>query len=216
MKIEDVFSFIVRDIHTVVAATADEDGLPVTCAIDIMDWDGSGLYFLTARGKSFYRRLMARPYVSFTGIQGEDTIHRRAVTVRGSVRPESSSVLARLIERNAYMREIYPTERSREALEAFCIHSGTAEWFDLFKKPIERFVLGFGGDEKAGADGGGIMSVVRAYPAGNVLQSAPRTVFNWPRRPQQSCRNTALCAATAPPSAPSAQFQGGEWHGGCG
>lgn len=32
-------------------------GLPVTCAIDMMDSDGNSLYFLTAKGKSFYERL---------------------------------------------------------------------------------------------------------------------------------------------------------------
>lgn len=206
MTVEKVFEFVVRDIHTVVAATADEDGLPVTCAIDIMDWDGNGLYFLTARGKSFYRRLMARPYVSFTGIQGEDTIHRRAVTVRGSVRPESSSVLARLIERNAYMREIYPTERSREALEALCIHSGTAEWFDLFKKPIERFVLAFGGDEKAGADGGYYVGSsciscgqCLAVCPQNCIQLAPSgaTIV------QEHCLMCGNCAAVCPVGAVS-------------
>lgn len=146
MTIEQVFSFIVNDVHTVVAATS-QGGLPVTCAIDIMDWDNGGLYFLTARGKGFYRRLKDVPYISFTGVKGEDTMHRVAVTVRGQVRPESSEVLARLIEKNAYMREIYPTVSSRRALEAFCIYSGEAEWFDLSQKPIVRFGLSFGGGQ---------------------------------------------------------------------
>lgn len=48
-----------REIHTAVAATIDTDGLPVTCAVDIMDADEGGLYFLTARGKGFYGRLKA-------------------------------------------------------------------------------------------------------------------------------------------------------------
>ena len=38
-------------------ATTDDDGKPVTCAIDIMDFDADGLYFLTAKGKSLYSRL---------------------------------------------------------------------------------------------------------------------------------------------------------------
>lgn len=151
MTKERIFEFIVDDIHTVVAATS-EGSLPVTCAIDIMDWDGGGLYFLTAKGKSFYSRLEETPYISLTGIKGEDTMHRIAVTVRGKVRPEGAEVLARLIQRNAYMREIYPTERSREALEAFCIYEGSAEWFDLSKRPIERFTVAFGGAEEH--DGG--------------------------------------------------------------
>ena len=56
----DYLSFIANSIHTVVAATADNNGLPVTCAIDIMDADENGLYFLTAKGKEFYSRLKNR------------------------------------------------------------------------------------------------------------------------------------------------------------
>ena len=51
--------YLQREIHTAVAATIDTDGLPVTCAVDIMDADEGGLYFLTARGKGFYGRLKA-------------------------------------------------------------------------------------------------------------------------------------------------------------
>ena len=36
------------------------NGEPVTCAIDIMDYDTDGLYFLTAKGKNFYNRLKKR------------------------------------------------------------------------------------------------------------------------------------------------------------
>lgn len=151
MTKERIFKLIVDDIHTVVAATA-EGGLPVTCAIDIMDWDGGGLYFLTAKGKSFYRRLEETPYISLTGKKGEDTMHRIAVTVRGKVRPEGAEVLARLIQKNAYMREIYPTPQSRQALEAFCIYEGSAEWFDLSKRPIERFTVAFGGAVERGEE----------------------------------------------------------------
>ena len=60
MKATDYLRFIVREIHTTVVATVDEQGLPVTCAIDIMDSDENGLYFLTAKGKSFYERLNAQ------------------------------------------------------------------------------------------------------------------------------------------------------------
>ena len=52
--IEWYFSCLVSEIHTVIAATADDDGMPVTCAMDIMDSDRRGLFFLTARGKGFY------------------------------------------------------------------------------------------------------------------------------------------------------------------
>lgn len=49
--------YLEKEIHSVIAATVDDNGLPVTCAIDIMDSDEKGLYFLTAKGKGFYHRL---------------------------------------------------------------------------------------------------------------------------------------------------------------
>ena len=49
--------YLEKEIHSVIMATVDDSGLPVTCAIDIMDSDENGLYFLTAKGKGFYDRL---------------------------------------------------------------------------------------------------------------------------------------------------------------
>ena len=135
----DYLRFLEREIHTVVAATTDAQGLPVTCAIDIMDSDESGLYFLTARGKDFYRRLKSSGYLAFTGIKGADTLSRVAVSVRGRVRELESAPLAHLFKKNPYMEEIYPTEESRRALTVFQLYEGSGEWFDLSKKPIERF-----------------------------------------------------------------------------
>lgn len=57
---------IVEEIHSTVIATVDDNGLPVTCAIDIMDFDENGLYFLTAKEKGFYDRLKNR--TSYCGI----------------------------------------------------------------------------------------------------------------------------------------------------
>ena len=56
METKDYFSFLVNEIHTTVVATVDDEGLPVTAAIDMMDYDENSLYFLTAKGKGFYDR----------------------------------------------------------------------------------------------------------------------------------------------------------------
>ena len=50
---ETYFRYLVNEIHTTIVATVDDEGLPVTAAIDMMDADENGLYFLTARGKAF-------------------------------------------------------------------------------------------------------------------------------------------------------------------
>lgn len=75
MQAIDFFRIICNDIHSTVMATVDDNGLPVTCVIDIMDYDNDGLYFLTAKGKNFYNRLKKHKYLSLTGMKGKDTMH---------------------------------------------------------------------------------------------------------------------------------------------
>lgn len=141
----DHLKYLVEDIHTVIAATVDENGRPVTCAIDMMDHDDDGLYFLTAKGKSFYQRLKDKEYVALTGIKGSDTMHCVALSVSGRVKEIGTDRLPILFAKNPYMAEIYPTEASRQALTVFKIYEGSGEWFDLSKKPVERDSFAFGG-----------------------------------------------------------------------
>ena len=70
MKYIDYLSYLVTEIHTVIVATVDDDGLPVTAAIDMMDYDETGVYFLTAKGKGFYERLKKHGVLALTGING--------------------------------------------------------------------------------------------------------------------------------------------------
>ena len=117
----DYLHFIVNEIHTVVAATTDDKGLPVTCAIDMMDSDKNGLYFLTAKGKGFYSRLKKNGYMALTGMKGKDTMSCVAVSVRGKVCELGTELLPRLFEKNPYIKEIYPTKESQQALTVFRI-----------------------------------------------------------------------------------------------
>ena len=142
---ESYFRYLVNEIHTTVVATVDDEGLPVTAAIDMMDSDENGLYFLTAKGKGFYDRLKKRGFLAFTGMKGKDTMSSVAVSVRGKVRELGLDRIPDLFAKNPYMNEIYPTASSREALTVFKIYEGTGEWFDLSKKPIERASFTFGG-----------------------------------------------------------------------
>ena len=86
MEARDYLEYIVQEIHTTVVATVDDEGLPVTAAIDMMDADENGLYFLTAKGKGFYDRLKKREFLALTAMKGEDTMSSVAVSIRGKVR----------------------------------------------------------------------------------------------------------------------------------
>jgi uncharacterized pyridoxamine 5'-phosphate oxidase family protein/NAD-dependent dihydropyrimidine dehydrogenase PreA subunit len=148
MKVTDYLRFIVSEIHTTVVATVDEQGLPVTCAIDIMDSDENSVYFLTAKGKSFYERLKKQGYIALTGIKGENTMTSVAVSLRGKVRELDTQNAKALFDKNPYMYEIYPTEESRSAIRIFQMYDGSGEWFDLSKETIERKNFSFGGAEE--------------------------------------------------------------------
>ncbi|WP_059005526.1 4Fe-4S binding protein [Bittarella massiliensis (ex Durand et al. 2017)] len=147
MNAQQCLTYLVEEIHSTVAATVDEQGMPHTCAIDMMLADEGGLYFLTARGKAFYRRLMARRYLALSGMKGKDTLSTVAVSVRGWVNPIGRQRLEEILEKNPYMREIYPTEAGRRALEVFCLYRGEGEYFDLSQLPPFRQTFSFGGEE---------------------------------------------------------------------
>ena len=79
MNVKDYFAVIVNQIHSSAFATVDGHGRPVTCAIDMMDYDENGLYFLTAKGKNFYDRLKANENIAFTAMRGDNTLSCVAV-----------------------------------------------------------------------------------------------------------------------------------------
>ena len=145
MEAKDYLAYIVNEIHTTIVATVDDEGLPITAAIDMMDSDDNSLFFLTAKGKGFYDRLKKRGFLALTAIKGQDTMSSVAVSIRGKVRELGYERIPALFEKNSYMHQIYPTEEAMHALTVFQIYEGTGEWFDLSKKPIERASFSFGG-----------------------------------------------------------------------
>lgn len=147
MTTKEILTILQRDIHSTITATVDEDGLPATCVIDMMLADDEGLYFLTAKGKAFYKRLMAKGFVAVTGLKGEDTMSSVSVNLRGKVRNIGQDRLPEIFEKNPYMAEIYPTEVSREALDVFQIYEAEGELFDLSQKPVFRQKFSYGGAE---------------------------------------------------------------------
>lgn len=133
------------EIHSVVFATIDENGLPDARVIDIMLVDSDSLYFITARGKGFYRQLMEQKFAAVSGMTGgKQSLDKKAVSVRGKIRNIGNEKLGEVFAENSYMNEIYPSMESRNALEVFQMYEGQGEYFDLSVKPIYRdtFYLG--------------------------------------------------------------------------
>ena len=106
METKDYLAYVVKQIYTTIVATVDDEGLPVTAAIDMMDSDDDSLYLLTAKGKGFYDRLVKRGFLAFTAMEGEDTLSSVAVSVRGKVRELGYGKIPELLEKNPYMYKI--------------------------------------------------------------------------------------------------------------
>lgn len=138
--------YLTNKIHTVIMATIDEVGNPVTCAIDIMDFDETGIYFLTATGKGFYKRLKNNKFISLTGLYGKDTLSSKTITIRGKIKEVGSYHLETMFKKNPYMLDIYPTEESQSVLTVFQMYQGCGEFFDLSVSPIFREQFFFGND----------------------------------------------------------------------
>ena len=199
MQITDFFRIIQEDIHSTVIATVDNNNLPVTCVIDIMDYDSDGLYFLTARGKNFYERLKRQGYLALTGMKGDDTMHSISVSVRGNVREIGTQRLEMLFQKNPYMNEIYPDEKSQSALTVFQIFKGTGELFDLSKKPIERQSFVFGG---AIDEANGYYVTDKCTGCGKCLTVCPQKCIDITIQPvrinRTNCLHCGNCASICP------------------
>ena len=199
MTAKDYLDYLVREIHTTIVATVDDEGLPVTAAIDMMDCDENGLYFLTAKGKSFYDRLVKRGFLALTAIKGEDTMSSVAVSVRGKVRELGYDRIPELFEKNPYMHEIYPTEESMHALTVFQIYEGTGEWFDLSKKPIERDSFTFGNAQKKEE---GYFITDACIGCGNCAAVCPQQCIDTTDNPhvirQENCLHCGNCMTVCP------------------
>ena len=199
---KDYLAYISDVIHTTIVATVDDEGHPVTAAIDMMDSDENGLYFLTARGKGFYDRLVKRGYIALTALKGETTMTSVAVSVRGKVRELGYEKIPALFEKNPYMHQIYPTEESMHALTVFQIYSGSGEWFDLSKKPIERASFQFG---DAVAESEGYYITEDCIGCGSCLTVCPQDCINGDQVPfviaQENCLHCGNCMEACPAGA---------------
>lgn len=116
---------LVEEFHSAAVATIGADGHPQTRVIDMMLWDERGVYFLTARGKEFYRQVMEQQFIAISA-----TKDKAAVSLRGKVKHIGSEKLDEIFEKNVYMQEIYPGD-TREALEVFCVYEADGEYFDI-------------------------------------------------------------------------------------
>ncbi|WP_367118216.1 pyridoxamine 5'-phosphate oxidase family protein [uncultured Clostridium sp.] len=107
MNNKEYLRILKEEIHSTVFATVDENGLPVTRVIDIMLVDDDCLYFITAKGKEFYRQLMDKKYVAISGMtNGEGSLNKKAISIRGRIENIGNRLLDEVFEQNIYERNL--------------------------------------------------------------------------------------------------------------
>ncbi len=199
-----------EQIHTVVMATVDEQGHPVTQAIDLMAYDEKTVYFLTAEGKPFCAQLRAHPWISLTGLSGGEgyaksqaSLHMQSITLRGKVQELGKTKIAELFEQNPYMKQIYPSETSRQVLTVFCLAQGQGEYFDLSTEPITRETFRIGSGETDTAYGYVITEACTG--CGQCAALCPQNCIDDTQMPYRiesaHCLQCGLCAEICPAEA---------------
>ena len=121
----DYLRMLVEEIHSATVATIGSDGHPQTRIIDMMYYDQDGVYFLTAKGKTFYEQLMKQQYVAISA-----TKDKKAVSLRGKIRNIGKNKLDILFDKNPYMKKIYPGD-TKDAIEVFQLYEAQGEYFDI-------------------------------------------------------------------------------------
>lgn len=118
-------------------ATVDEDGAPQVRNISAIHYEGTDIYFLTARGKAFARQLYAGGRVQISGY----TRYKETIRVSGRAvevpREEQIKWRDVLYQEQPYLENVYPGE-SKNIDTMFVIKDYTIEYFCLSTRPITR------------------------------------------------------------------------------
>lgn len=118
-------------------ATVDEDGAPQARNISAIHFEGTDIYFLTARGKSFARQLYADGRVQILGY----TKYKETIRVSGRAAEVPAEEQLRwrnvLYAEQPYLENVYPGE-SKNIDTMFVIRDYTIEYFCLSTRPITR------------------------------------------------------------------------------
>lgn len=187
---------LLRQIKSITFATLNR-GLPAARIIDVMLVKDDGLYFLTARGKSFYRQLKAEPRIAICGMD-QNYVTARVI---GDIKfCDNRDIINEIFEHNPMMNDLYPGEK-RDILEGFHLYRGKGEIFDLSVEPPGRERFAFGGET---ANPPGYTITAGCTACGLCLEACPVEVISEGetyRIDEFHCLECGRCAAICPEDA---------------
>ena len=136
------------NIDSLEIATVDKNGCPHLRVISARYFEGTDMYFLTARGKAFARQLEANPSIAVIGF---DEAANDMVRLTGKVErvPDGEQIEKRnrVYEVYPYLENVYPGE-TKEIDVIYRLSSYAMEYFTLKTHPITREYFEIGGAER--------------------------------------------------------------------
>ena len=161
---------LLREIKSITFATVNKS-LPAARIIDVMLVKKDGLYFLTARGKSFYRQLKAGPKIAICGMD----LNYVTARIIGNIKfCNTRNIIDEIFENNPMMNDLYPGEK-RNILEGFHLYRGRGEIFDLSVEPPGRERFAFGGET---ANPPGYTITINCTACGLCIEACPVEVIS--------------------------------------
>ena len=186
---------LLRKIKSASFATLD-GGVPQSRVIDVMLIENDAIYFLTARGKAFYRQITENPNIAVSAMDAQF----RAVRIVGKARKADPDYVNTIFAHNPSMNDVYPGD-TRDILCAFCIPRGVGEILDLSKTPPKRSRFAFGGAKVVQS---GYRITQRCIACGECMPECPESAISsgsiYEIDPQlciECGRCAAYCAADA-------------------
>ena len=132
---------LLGEVRSLSFATVDQNGEAQVRIVDVTYME-EGIYFVTARGKDFYRELCASAKVGVVGMTGD----WKMIRLNAKVKKLDRAYVDLLFEKMGSIKDVYPGD-SRRIMEAFCLESGHGELFDLGEVPVKRESFAFGGEK---------------------------------------------------------------------
>ena len=148
---DSVFKVLEKEIHSVVVGMIDAQGRPVTAFMDVMLADESGIYFLTSdNGRELYHNLNNSEYISLCGKTDGDYFHSKMITVKGRVKNIGKSRVDELLDRNDYLKKLYPDseKEKRQILDVFHVYAGQVTYQEFATVPPTKTTFIFGDDQE--------------------------------------------------------------------
>ena len=135
-------------IDSLEIATVDRNGHPQIRVVSARYFDGTDMYFLTARGKAFARQLEEDPHIAVIGFdeQANDMVRLNGRVCRVP-EEEQRSARERMYLVYPYLENVYPGE-TKEIDVIYCLTDYSVEYFTLKTHPITREYFEVGDEQR--------------------------------------------------------------------